>query len=230
MNRDISEILNSWDYNPKSKFIRKIIGEDGKEKIQIRVNLGILQMEAEGRPDSKKPNGEETLLEYYESLINRLKKFDGTSESFFLTEQDMKDLDVEIMQYYNRRVCFFALYDYAHAKRDAEHNLYLMDIIKDHCKDTEYVESHERYRPFVIMERTRAAGLEALKDQDYAKAMEYISDALERIQNFHREHDVSEEDMNRVHEIILLRKWREKIHQDWEGGVADINEDDFDIQ
>ena len=99
MNRDISEILNSWDYNPKSKFIRKITGEDEKEKIQIRVNLGVLQMEAEGRPDGKRPNGEESLLEYYESLINKLKKLDGTSESFILTEQDMKDLDAEIIQY-----------------------------------------------------------------------------------------------------------------------------------
>ena len=55
------------------------------------------------------------------------------------------------------------------------------------------------------------------------KLLEGAQDALLR-------HDVSEEDMNRVHEIILLRKWREKIHQDWEGGVTDIDEDDFNIQ
>ena len=230
MNKDIGDILKAWDYSPKSDFIRKIIGDNGNEKIQVRVSLGILQMEADGRPDGKNPNGEESLLDYFEMLIGGLKNPDGTTESFSLTEQDLKDLDVEIMQYYNRRVCFFALNDYIRAKRDAEHNLHLMDIIKNYCNDSDYIESHEQYRPFVIMERTRAAGLELLKNKDYATAMDFINDAMERIQVFYREQGFNEEDMERRHELILLRKWREKIHQDWEGGVTDINEDDFNIQ
>jgi hypothetical protein len=230
VNRDIGDILKSWDYNPNSIIVRKIIGDDSKEKLQIRVNLGILQMEVDGRPDGKTPNGEESLLDYYGSLINKLEMLEGSASNFTLTEQDMNELDIEVMQYYHRRICFFALNDYVHARMDAEHNLHLMDLIKNYCKDRDYVDSHEQYRPFVIMERTRAAGLESLNNHDYAKAMEYISDAMIMIQDFYNEHGVDEEDIGRRHELTLLRKWREKIHQDWEGGVTDIDENDFGIQ
>jgi hypothetical protein len=230
VNKDIGDILKNWDYNPKSDFIRIIIGDDNKEKIQVRVSLGILQMEADGRPDGKRPNGEESLLDYYEKQIANSKKSDGENNGFSLTEQDLKDLDVEIMQYYNRRVCFFAINDYIRAKRDAEHNLCLMDIIKKYCDDKDYVENHEQYRPFVIMERTRAAGLESLKNKDYAIAMDFINDAIEKIHVFYGERGYNEENVERRHELILLKKWREKIHQDWEGGVADIDEDNYNIQ
>lgn len=225
MSNDIGEILRSWEFDPDSIIIRKIDGDDGKEKIQIRINLGILQMEMDGRPD-----GKESMLDYYDSLIEQSKRIDGTTETFVITEKDMREIDIEIMQYYQRRICFFALNEYIGAKKDAEHNLHLMDIIKNYCKDKEYIDSHEQYRPFVIMERTRAAGLECLKDQDYATAMEYINNAMEMISNFYKEYRIDEEDIEKRHELVLLRKWREKIHQDWEGGITDIGEEDFIIQ
>ena len=88
MDRDISEILKSWDYQSNTLIIRKIEGDDGKEKIQIRIDLGILQMEAEGRPDGKIPHSAESLLEYYNSLIEEFKKRDGNAEKFILTPKE----------------------------------------------------------------------------------------------------------------------------------------------
>ena len=228
MNRDIGDILRSWEYNPNIINVRKIIGDDGKEKIQIRVALGILQMEVDGRPDGKTPYNEESLLDYYRSLLKKTDQLDGTDE-FVFTDQDMKDMEAEIMQYYHRRMCFFILKDYVHAKRDAEHNLQLMDLIKKYCRDEEYVRSHERYRPFVIMEMTRAASLECLSQGDYAGAMKYISDAINAIESFYRENGIDEGDIRKSPELILLRRWRAKIHQDWEGGISEIDEDDTDI-
>ncbi len=228
MNRDIGSILESWEYDPNIINVRKIVGDDGKEKIQIRVALGILQMEVDGRPDGKTPYDEESLLDYYKSLIKSIDELDGTGE-FLFTDQDMKDIEAEIMQYYHRRMCFFILKDYAHAKRDAEHNLQLMDLIKRYCKDEEYVRSHERYRPFVIMEMTRAASLEYLNRNDYANAMKSISDAINSIESFYSENGINENEMKKIPELILLRRWRAKVHQDWEGGVSEIDEDDFNI-
>ena len=52
MPEDISDILRDWDFDPKKTY-RKIIGEDGREMIQVRVDnaafQGILQMELDGR-------------------------------------------------------------------------------------------------------------------------------------------------------------------------------------
>ena len=76
MDKDISRILKSWEYQPDTLIIRKVAGDDGNEKIQIRINLGILQMEAEGRPDGKTPHNSESLLEYYDSIIEEFGEAD----------------------------------------------------------------------------------------------------------------------------------------------------------
>ena len=228
VDRDISEILRSWEYQPDALIMRKIMGDDGKEKIQIRINLGILQMETDVRPDGKTLHNAKSLLEYYSSLIEEFRKRDGTAENFTLTQKDMKELDDELMQYYHRRICFFALKDYAYARRDAEHNLTLMDIIKRHCKDKDYIESHERFRPFIIMEKARAAGLEGIDKGDYANAMRHIGNAIDTIEGFYRERGAAEEEIQRSPELVILRKWRGQVHQDWEGGVTEMDDDDDD--
>ncbi len=225
MDMDINRILKSWKYSPNTLVIRKIAGDDGKEKIQIRVNLGILQMEAAGRPDGKTPYDSESLLKYYNSLIEEFRGQDETSEILILVSKDLRALDDELMQYYHRRTCFFALRDYRHAKRDAEHNLKLMDLIREHCGDKDYIESHERFRPFVLMERARAIGLESMNTENYASAMRDISSAIDTIEEFYRERGASEERIRKSQELTILKKWRSQIHQTWEGGVIEIDED-----
>ena len=221
MDADISSVLRAWEYQPNALTIRKIMGDDGKEKIQIRINLGILQMETENRPDGKAPHYAKSLLEYYDSLIEEFEERDGTAENFTLTKRDMRELDDELMQYYHRRICFFALGDYESARRDAEHNLKLMDIIKKHCRDQNYTESHEQFRPFVIMERARAIGLESIGSGNYADAMKHVSNAIDTIEKLYEERGVSPEEMQKSRELTILRKWRSQIHQDWEGGIAE---------
>jgi tetratricopeptide (TPR) repeat protein len=222
LDSDISRILESWEYQPDTLIIRKITGEDGKEKIQIRVDLGILQMETEGRPDGKAPRNALSMLDYYESLMKELKENEGGN--FILTEKDMEELDDELMQYYHRRVCFFALGDYSRARKDAEHNLELMSIIKEHCLDEDYIESHERFRPFVIMESARAAGLESVSVGDYAEAMKHVGNAINMIEKFYIERGFSEERIRKSRELTILRKWRSQIHQDWEGGITEMGD------
>ncbi len=221
MDMDISEILRSWEYRPNALVIRKIVGDDEKEKVQIRINMGVLQMEIDGRPDGRTPHDSESLLEYYNSLIEQFEERDGTAHGFTLTSKDMRELDSELMQYYHRRTCFFALGDYNYARRDAEHNLELMDIIKRHCEDEDYTESHERFRPFILMERARAIGLKSVDSGDYADAMKNVSDAIGTIEEFYRERGDSEERIRRSRELIILKKWRSQIHQDWEGGITE---------
>jgi len=226
---DIGDILRSWEYQPNSLTIRKIMGDDGGDKLQIRISLGILQMETENRPDGRTPHDAESLLEYYNSLMEEFREQNGTAESFTLTKRDMRELDDELMQYYHRRICFFALGDYGHARSDAEHNLQLMDIVKEHCKDRDYTESHEQFRPFVIMERARALGLESMTSENYADAMKHVNDAIDAIERFYEERGAMAEEIQKSRELMILRKLRNKIHQDWEGGVAEDEHDDLQL-
>ena len=70
MSSDLTSILEDWPYEPGQINVRLIEGDQGDPKIQMRLDLGILQMEVSGRPDGQRPNGCESLLEYFESVLD----------------------------------------------------------------------------------------------------------------------------------------------------------------
>jgi hypothetical protein len=83
--KDITPFLKGWDYEPGTINVRKINGQDGLPKLQMRLDLGLLQMELSGRPDGAKPQGFESLLEYYEDQLEEHKRRNGTELGFHLT-------------------------------------------------------------------------------------------------------------------------------------------------
>ena len=46
MDFDISRLLENWEYEPGQVVVRRFKAKDGTEKIQLRVDLGLLQMNA----------------------------------------------------------------------------------------------------------------------------------------------------------------------------------------
>ena len=71
MTRDISPILAEWEYQPGQLAVRIIAADDGEPRLQVRLDLGLLQMHLEGRPDGQTPFGFRSFLDYFES------QFDG---------------------------------------------------------------------------------------------------------------------------------------------------------
>ena len=69
MDFDISRLLERWQYQPGQVIVRRFKAKNGKEKIQLRVDLGLLQMNAEGRPDGKRPFGHASLFEYFQARL-----------------------------------------------------------------------------------------------------------------------------------------------------------------
>src|SRR5438128_12080595 len=96
MNFDISHILDKWEYHPGQVVVRKFIGKEGQEKIQLRVDLGLLQMNAQGRPDGKRPFGHESLYEYHQArLYKYVGSHDGDDSGFKLKAEDCAKLQLE---------------------------------------------------------------------------------------------------------------------------------------
>ena len=56
-------LLDGWEFEPDQLQVRFITGDDGREKIQMRIDLGVIQMEIDGRPDGERPEGFESLLD-----------------------------------------------------------------------------------------------------------------------------------------------------------------------
>jgi hypothetical protein len=131
MDFDISNVLDHWDYKPGCVVVRKFNGNDGKEKIQLRVDLGLLQMNAEGRPDGKQPFGHPSLLEFYQAKLSKHTASAGeNAEEFKLTPEDCARLQLEALQYHHRYICLLQLNDYAGVIRDTERNLSVFNLFR----------------------------------------------------------------------------------------------------
>tara|TARA_Y100000588_G_scaffold389336_1_gene491799 strand:+ start:294 stop:1028 length:735 start_codon:yes stop_codon:yes gene_type:complete len=199
---DISRILNNWEFNPEDICARKVEGVDGREKLQVRVDLGMLQMELEGRPDGTQPNELATLLEYYEKKAE--------DPDFVLGDDDCEALGQEGLQFYHRYICLLRLGDFDRVISDTNHNLAIFDLVAKHSKGDEQKMMFEQYRPYVTMVNTRARGELRLLDDDYDGAIAVVDRGIERIQQLlsaFEDPDLSD-DREEVH---ALEAWRQEI-------------------
>ncbi|MEO7298621.1 MAG: UvrB/UvrC motif-containing protein [Verrucomicrobiota bacterium] len=211
MNFDISQILENWDYEPGQVVVRKFVGKDGREKIQLRVDIGILQMNAMGRPDGKRPFGQQSLLDHY---ISQLEKFreahDGDDEGFALKAEDCSKLQQEAIQYHHRYICLFQLEDYDGVIRDTERNLEAFDFVQHYSESDEMAWALQQFRPQLLMMRVRARGAVALKQNNFKEVIKIIEEGLEEIRSFYREHSRSDL-LDQSGEIVSLEAWLQEI-------------------
>ncbi len=211
MSFDISHLLESWDYQPGQLAVRKFTGKDGSEKIQMRLDLGILQMNADGRPDGKMPMG---ATSWYDFHVDRLEKYmaenDGDDEGFELKSNDISRMQQEGIQYHHRYICFYQLSEYDKVIRDAERNLKVFDFVDDYAESDELSWSLQQFRPQLIMMLTRAEGSMAIEAEDYAQAIDVIKDGIEALRSFYT--DFERQDlMESSGEISSLEQWLEEV-------------------
>src|SRR6201993_1829475 len=182
MDFDISHLLEQWEYQPGQVVVRKFKAKDGKDKIQLRVDLGLLQMNAEGRPDGKRPFGHPSLLEYYTArLYKYVAAHAGSDEGFKLKAEDCAKLQLEALQFHHRYICLLQLEDYAGVVRDTERNLAVFDFVQKHAESEDLAWSVQQFRPQLLMIHTRAKATESLQTKDYNAAIQQIEDGLTKI-------------------------------------------------
>lgn len=185
MSFDISDLLSSWEYQAGQIVVRRFEGKDGKEKIQLRVDLGLLQMNALGRPDGKQPFGHETLFEHYH---NRLQKHvdthEGSDEGFKLDAEDCSKLQQEAIQFHHRYICLFQLKDFPGVLRDTQRNLQVFDFVEKYAEAKEFAWSVQQLRPQLLMMQIRAQATLAIEKSDHDAAMEAVRDGIEEVKNF----------------------------------------------
>lgn len=184
---DIDPILKKWPYEPGEISARIVKATDGREVVQMRIEMGVLQMELSGRPDGERPEGFETMLDYLRSR----ELLEGPN--FIMDDDQCIDADREFVQYYHRRMCWLALRDFDQATADADHTLALMDFCSHHSPDEEWTMSHEQYRPFVLFHRTQAAALSRLESAGPEAAIDQISDGLGAFRQLFVDYEMEEQ-------------------------------------
>src|SRR5882672_5001480 len=207
MNFDISHILDKWEYHPGQVVVRKFTGKDGTEKIQLRVDLGLLQMNASGRPDGKRPFGHESLHEHYRA---KLEKYHGGEDGFALKTEDCAKLQQEAIQYHHRYICLFQLEDYEAVIRDTNRNAAVFDFVDEYAESEDLAWSLQQFRPQLLMMQIRARGMQALRNDKYADAVAVIETGLQDLRTFYREH--SRHDLlEQSGEIHSLETWLQEV-------------------
>jgi UvrB/uvrC motif len=211
MSFDITQLLEQWDYQPGQPSVRKFVGKDGLEKIQLRVDLGVLQMNAEGRPDGKRPLGHASLYEHYQAkLAKHLAAHPGNVPAFKLSPNDCVKLQLEAFQYHNRYNCQLQLKDYPAVVRDTERNLTVLDFVEKYAENEELSWSLQQFRPQLLMIQTRAMATQSLEAKEHNAAVKQIEDGIVRIREFYRNHDRSDL-LESCGEITWLKNWLDQV-------------------
>jgi|SRR5581483_5100106 hypothetical protein len=211
MNFDISHILEQWDYQPGQVVVRKFTGKDGLEKIQLRVDLGLLQMNATGRPDGKRPLGYPSLFDHYQArLLKHVADNGGSDSGFTLRAADCAKLQLEALQFHHRYICLLQLEDYPGVVRDAERNLAVFEFVAKHAESEDLAWTIEQFKPQLLMIHTRALASESLLTKDYDAAVQQIEDGVGRIRDFYRAHSRNDL-LEQSGELSYLRNWLEEI-------------------
>lgn len=212
--RDITELLKDWPHERGRIAARIIDGDDERPKLQVRLDLGILQMELDGRPDGRRPEGAASLFDLLRDRRARYTDGGGPPEGFVLAEEDCRGLREEAVQVYHRYVALFSIGEYARVVRDTRRNLEVFDFCRSHAARPEDRLMLEQFRPSVVAMRARAQAEQAIADKEPRQAVAVLDAGLDELRSFFDEHadpEIRDEAFDRSGEVQLLRGMREAL-------------------
>lgn len=208
--KDISSLLGEWPFESGHINVRKIRGLDGRVKIQMRVDLGLLQMEMEGRPDGVHPYGCESVLAHHIEGLRQHMLRNGTELGYELDRDACRELREEAALYYHRYLALFVLEDFEGVERDTQRNLKALDLCKKFAGDDRDRFALEQYRPYIVMMNTRAKALRALERGDTRRALQAVENSLRTLKAFFKGYQQPQAYF-RSPEVRMLRKLRGQI-------------------
>ena len=208
-NLDLNNLLDGWSHEPGQVKARKITGNDGREKVQLRIDLGLIQMELQGRPDGERPFGYESLLQYHES---RSGAAHTRGAAYELSESDLVALQHEAVQYYHRYLSLFQLQDYANVIRDTARNLAVCDFVCNHVHEEDAKWAFEQFRPYMIMMNTRARASIEIQGERIGEAIRIIESGKRQIENFYRSINQPEW-IETSSELAFLNEWLGEVKE-----------------
>ena len=175
---DLSYILNSWPYDERNN-VRFIRSDDGSELMQIRLPLGIEQYNLNGRPDGRKPESGNHLLDVYQKKEKVTKE---SGEVFILNDDDFRALREESLLYYYRYLILFQLGYYRRVVRDTDHNLSICLLVDQNYQGDEGKELLQ-YRPYIRRINAISNAMIYLAENREDRAIEALRREITDIEN-----------------------------------------------
>ncbi|MCI0493167.1 MAG: UvrB/UvrC motif-containing protein [Planctomycetes bacterium] len=210
MQLDIDPILLGWQYRPDEVTVRIIEGDEGRRKVQLRLDLGVLQMEFDGRPDGRRIHGCESWLEYHQLRQGGHDAENPDGAPYLLEPEDCAELLREGVQYYHRYVSFWHLQCYELCARDTERNLRLFAFVRDHARHDRDKMRFDQWRPYVTMMHACAVATPLVQLEQWDAAVGVIDAGIRGIERFLEEYDQVSK-APQVGELAFLRRWKNEI-------------------
>ena len=204
--KDLTDILQDWPHESGRFLVRLVEADDGRTVLQIRIDLGILQMEIVGRPDGLKIQGCESWLELQKQELDRYQAAQGSSRGFVISEDDCRALREEAAQYFNRYVAMFHIGRFEDVVRDTRRNLECIEFCRDFGTTDEDRMALEPFRPQVITMRTRAEAEMAIAGDQPGIAVNIINQGLEDLEDI-----LPPGHFENSNEVTLLRGMRDLL-------------------
>lgn len=201
---DLHETLCQWPYEAEKISVRKILGSDGAIRIQMRVELGVVQMEADHRPDGERPFGFDTLLDCHRQRLEKHLQANGTALGFALSPQECYALRVEASMFYRRYVAYFVLEEYDRVVRDTGHSLAILDFCHEHAMEIDDRKALEEFRAYILMMNARGHAFQAMDDKEPASALAHVNRGLLNIRTCYEQQGRAEL-VESCEEIRILR-------------------------
>ncbi|MDX9911857.1 MAG: UvrB/UvrC motif-containing protein [Phycisphaerales bacterium] len=214
MGPDIGPILSEWPFEPGRISVRIVQTADGEPRIQVRLDLGILQMHVDGRPDGQRPDGFESLLEMHTSEIDASREGDVPGEpvesDVRLSPEDCRALREEAVQYYHRYVALLVVNDFERVVRDTTRNLRVLDLCRDYGREPSDRAAMEQFRPYIMIMRSRALASLLVQLDEPKAAILALDEGLDTLRGFYQEHGIAS-GFDESAEVQMLRGMREAL-------------------
>jgi hypothetical protein len=215
---DLSIIIADWPYDEEEEAnnVRKIVGVDGRMKVQLRVHGGVLQWDVDGRPDGRKPYGCRSVLDYCAGLVGQRRR--GVTlpdHECRLDSEQVEELVTELYDYCRRSRALFLLGDYCCALKDSLHSLRILRLVREYSPPATLVFRYDRYRPSLLVDRSRAEMLYHIQAGDMRKALDALNRGVRDIESFYAEYEMEDQTADSSERQILVdlrRSLREKYN------------------
>ncbi|MGA0368785.1 MAG: UvrB/UvrC motif-containing protein, partial [Kiritimatiellia bacterium] len=193
-------LLHDWHFDPSQVTARMVeVENEALPEVQLRLDLGILQMKLNGRPDGQRPHGYESALKYYRQRILTERR-----AGYKLDADACAELQQECVQVYYRYLALMVLKDYDRVIRDTVHSMEIFDLVEKYSESEDIMWDFLQFKPYVIMMSTRAKAEKLAAAQELDEAVSQIESGMNEIEAFLVKMEDDPEALDECQELAIL--------------------------
>jgi len=221
MTLDLEDVLAGWHCPAGEICARAVTGRDGAELVQLRVDMGVMQMFPDGRPDGRRYRGMPSVLEYarHETRL-------GGAE---LAAEDWRELERELHQTNYRRLALTSLAEEAlrrddvaaavvhlrRACRDIDTCLTHLRLAGEHWRDG-LGQGSWALRPTLVFHRGRLGAQLRIAEGRCEQAVEEAAAGAGELDKLLAELGYDEEQREEDPGVVFLRRLEERLRREYD--------------